>query len=269
MFEFPIIDPVAVAIGPFKIHWYGLSYILAFVSAYFIAKRLCRRPGAILKVKDLEDIGFYVALGVIAGGRLGYVLFYNFELFLHDPIWLFKIWTGGMSFHGGFLGVVVALWLYAKKHKLDVVRLFDFSIPTVPLGLGFGRIANFIGQELWGRPTNSSWGMIFPNDPDSLYRHPSQLYQAFFEGLVLFILMYYLSTKIKMRAIMSCAFMFFYGTFRFFLEFFREPDQHIQFDFFGWMTRGQILSMAMVLFSIIAFYFATNKLKNAHKIFQT
>jgi phosphatidylglycerol:prolipoprotein diacylglycerol transferase len=187
-----------------------------------------------------------VAFGVILGGRCGYVLFYNFDKWLADPIWLLRIWEGGMSFHGGLLGVLIALAIFARQIRQPFLAVADFVAPLVPVGLGLGRIGNFIGQELWGRQTEVAWGMVFPKDPEQLVRHPSQLYQALLEGLVLFAVLFWFSRRPRAAGLTSGLFLMLYGSFRFAVEFVREPDSHIGYDLLGWMTRGQLLSVPMV-----------------------
>lgn len=243
----PNMDPVALALGPLKIHWYGLTYLMAFLAAWTIGNRRASLPFAQVKKSHVEDMIFYAAMGVVAGGRAGYVLFYNFGRFLEDPLWLFAIWDGGMSFHGGLLGVIVAMFLFAKKTGLTAARILDFAAPMTPIGLGCGRIGNFIGQELWGRPSDVAWAMKFPADPDFLARHPSQLYQAFLEGVVLFLLVYIFAQKERPPWAVSGVFLIGYSVQRFFVEFFRQPDAHINLEWFGWMSRGQELCIPMFL----------------------
>lgn len=244
--NYPEIDPVAVNLGPLEIHWYGVMYLIGFATAWFLAMRRAGLSHTIITRKQVENLVTYCAFGVILGGRVGYVFFYHFDYWLSDPLWLFRIWEGGMSFHGGLLGVAVALVLYARRIKQPFLALADFVAPTVPLALGFGRLGNFIGQELWGRAADVPWAMVFPKDPSGLARHPSQLYQATLEGLVLFVAVYWFSAKPRPRGTVTGLFLILYGSFRFFTEFFREPDQHIQFDLFGWVTRGQLLSLPMI-----------------------
>ncbi|BFM18480.1 prolipoprotein diacylglyceryl transferase [Maricurvus nonylphenolicus] len=260
MLTYPEIDPVLLSLGPFElagktlgpleVHWYGIMYLLGFLGAWLVAVKRSKQPNSVISKAQIEDLVVYGAMGVIIGGRCGYVLFYYFDRFLLDPLWLFRVWEGGMSFHGGMLGVVVALWLYSRKIKRPFLGVADFVAPMVPLGLGFGRLGNFIGQELWGRATDVSWGMVFPRDPLGLVRHPSQLYQAFLEGLVLFVVLLWFSAKPKPRGAVSALFLICYGSFRFIVEFVREPDSHIGFDVLGWMTRGQLLSLPMIGFGI-------------------
>src|SRR5690606_10182890 len=173
-------------------------------------------------------------------------LFYNFDKWLADPIWLLRIWEGGMSFHGGLLGVLIALAIFARQIRQPFLAVADFVAPLVPVGLGLGRIGNFIGQELWGRQTEVAWGMVFPKDPEQLVRHPSQLYQALLEGLVLFAVLFWFSRRPRAAGLTSGLFLMLYGSFRFAVEFVREPDSHIGYDLLGWMTRGQLLSVPMV-----------------------
>lgn len=261
MLTYPDFDPIAVAIGPFEVfgktlgplevHWYGIMYLLGFACAWFLAMRRTRRPDSPVQSSQIEDLIVYGAMGVVLGGRCGYVLFYHFDRFLEDPVWLFRVWEGGMSFHGGLLGVLLAMALYARKIQVPYFSLTDFIAPLVPLGLGFGRLGNFIGQELWGRATDVSWAMVFPKDPLQLTRHPSQLYQAALEGLVLFVVLMWFSAKPRPRMAVSGLFLFLYGSFRFLVEFFREPDSFIGFDAFGWMTRGQLLSSPMILLGLV------------------
>jgi len=250
MLTHPNIDPVAISIGPLSVHWYGIMYMLAFSAAWLIASREAKRPHAVIESKHVEDLIVYGALGVILGGRIGYILFYNFSAWLQDPLLIFRIWEGGMSFHGGFLGVISAIYLYSRKINVPFFGTLDFLAVITPLGLGFGRIGNFIGQELWGRETDVSWGMVFPRDPDALVRHPSQLYQAFFEGLVLFCIIYWFTRKPRPRLAATSLAIFAYGAFRFFVEFFREPDSHLQELAFGWVTRGQVLSIPMIVIGL-------------------
>ncbi|MEY2997955.1 MAG: hypothetical protein RIQ82_1336, partial [Bacteroidota bacterium] len=224
-------------------------------AAWWLSLRKVKRGGPIPEAA-VEDLIFYGAMGVVLGGRFGYVIFYNFERFLEDPLWLFRIWEGGMSFHGGLLGVLVALALYARKLKLDPFVVYDFIAPVVPIGLGLGRIGNFIGQELWGRASDVPWAMVFPADPAQLARHPSQLYQALLEGLMLFVVLQVYASKPRPAPAVGGVFLTGYGIFRFAVEFVREPDNHIGFDAFGWMTRGQILCVPMILIGIALIFWA-------------
>jgi phosphatidylglycerol:prolipoprotein diacylglycerol transferase len=250
MLKYPEIDPVALSIGPLSVHWYGIMYLIGFAGAWWLAVSRAGKRHYPLNREQVDDLIFYGALGVVLGGRAGYVLFYNFDRFLAEPLWLFKVWEGGMSFHGGALGVMLAMSLYARRIKVPAGELLDFVVPLVPIGLGAGRIGNFIGQELWGRPSDVSWAMLFPNDPAQLARHPSQLYQAFLEGLLLFIILYWFSSRQRPTWAVGGLFVACYGAFRFLVEFFRQPDSHIGFDAFGWMTRGQLLSLPMILFGL-------------------
>src|SRR5690606_2726237 len=247
MLTHPNIDPVAFKLGPIAVHWYGLAYLGAFAIAWALARVRARRADSPVKPEQVDDIIFYSAIGVVLGGRFGYVLFYNFGQFVRDPLWLFRVWEGGRSCHGGVLGVSVAMWLYARRQRITPGRLWDFVTPLAPLGLLLGRLANFFNQELWGRPTDSAWGMIFPRDPLQLMRHPSQLYQAFLEGVVLFAIVWVFSRKQRPTYAVGGVFLLFYGIFRFGVEFFREPDAQIGFAAFGWMSRGQELSLPMIL----------------------
>jgi phosphatidylglycerol:prolipoprotein diacylglycerol transferase len=197
------------------------------------------------------------------GGRFGYILFYGFERLLDDPMWALRVWEGGMSFHGGMLGVIFANWLYARAHKISFPDLLDFVAPLVPVGLGLGRLGNFIGQELWGRPTDVPWAMVFPNDPLQLARHPSQLYQFALEGVLLFLILFWFSRKPRPQLAVGGLFVAGYGCARFIVEFFRQPDQHIGFDALGWMTRGQMLSLPMIAFGLYLLYRAYGKGRSA------
>lgn len=245
MLQYPDIDPVAFSLGSFKVHWYGIMYLFAFVSAWLVAMHRAKQPGALINKAQVENLITYGAFGVILGGRFGYVVFYNFDYWLTDPLWLFRVWEGGMSFHGGLLGVIVAMMIYAKRVDRSFIGLMDFVAPMVPLGLGFGRLGNFIGQELWGRVTDVPWAIVFPKamDPEGVGRHPSQLYQACLEGLLLFIIVFWFSAKPRPRGAISGIFLIAYGTFRFATEFVREPDKGVALV--GWMTRGQLLCLPM------------------------
>jgi len=256
MLTYPQINPVLLAIGPFKVHWYGMMYLFGFMLAYWLAFVRSKRIDSPVKPEQVEDLILYGAFGVVFGGRIGYVFFYGFEQFLHDPFWLLRVWDGGMSFHGGLLGVLIAMFLYAKKVNSTFFQLTDFIAPMVPVGLGFGRIGNFINQELWGRETDVSWAMVFPNDPLMLQRHPSQLYQFALEGVLLFIILFYFSHKSRPRYAVSALFLLCYGAFRFTVEFFREPDAQIGYEWLGWMTRGQELCLPMIAAGLFLLWYA-------------
>ena len=254
--SYPEIDPVAFALGPVKVHWYGLMYLVGFAGAWLLALKRSQRAWSPVRRKRVEDLVVYAAFGVIVGGRCGYVLFYSFDKWLSDPLWLIRIWEGGMSFHGGLVGVVVALAIFARQIKQPLLAVSDFVAPLVPIGLGLGRLGNFIGQELWGRATDVPWGMVFPRDPEQLVRHPSQLYQALLEGLVLFLVLFVVSKKPRPTGLISGLFLVLYGFFRYVVEFFREPDVQIGFDLYGWMTRGQLLSLPMVVAGLLLIAYA-------------
>ncbi|HYM86130.1 MAG TPA: prolipoprotein diacylglyceryl transferase [Pseudoxanthomonas sp.] len=271
------IDPIALSLGPLKIHWYGLMYLLAFASAWLLGRqriRSGRLPG--VDMNGFSDLLFYGMLGVVLGGRIGYILFYSFGAFLDNPLMILKVWEGGMSFHGGLLGVMVAALWWTRRHKLHFFDTMDFVAPLIPLGLGFGRIGNFIGSELWGKYTQAGWGVIFPStDPmlrelnldaaqlqvryaagalDQFARHPSQLYQAFLEGLVLFGVLWWFSRKPRARYAVSGMFALLYGVFRFAVEFVRVPDEGIGYLAFGWLTMGQVLSVPLIALGLFLFW---------------
>ncbi len=256
MLPYPEIDPVALAIGPVKVHWYGLTYLAGLAFAWWLGVRQADRPGSVLKRQQVDDLIFYAALGIIVGGRLGYAFLYGGDRLTQDPSWLIRIWQGGMSFHGGFLGVVIAMLIFARRHRLPIGDLLDFIAPLAPVGLALGRLGNFIGQELWGRPGDVPWAMVFPNDPLQLARHPSQLYQFALEGMLLFFVLLWFTARPRPTWAAAGLFAFGYGCLRFFAEFFREPDAHLGFQALGWVTRGQLLSVPMILIGLAVMVFA-------------
>jgi phosphatidylglycerol:prolipoprotein diacylglycerol transferase len=269
------IDPIAFSLGPVQVHWYGLMYLLAFLSAWALGRariRAGRLPG--VDMNGFSDLLFYGMLGVVLGGRIGYMLFYGMDALLANPLNLFKVWEGGMSFHGGLLGVLIACAWWMRRRRLPLFDVIDFAAPLVPLGLGFGRIGNFVGGELWGKFTHAGWGVIFPQAPlqdvpaglpplqqlmsaaqirqdyaagllNVYARHPSQLYEALLEGLLLFAAVWAFSRKPRARYAVSGLFALLYGVFRFLVEFVRMPDNGI-YVAFGWLTRGQILSLPLI-----------------------
>ncbi|MBU2570828.1 MAG: prolipoprotein diacylglyceryl transferase [Gammaproteobacteria bacterium] len=258
MLTYPNIDPVAFSLGPVKVHWYGLMYLIGFAAVWVLGKKRAEQPWSPVKPEAIEDLVTYGALGVILGGRLGYILFYNFSEFLNDPSIIYKIWQGGMSFHGGMLGVFVAMWIFGRKNNCTMMQLTDIIAPLAPIGLGAGRIGNFINAELWGRTTEVPWGMVFPN-AGPLPRHPSQLYEAFLEGLVLFIVLWIYSSKPRPTMAATGLAVMLYGCFRFFVEFYRMPDAHLGYLMLDWVTMGQILSTPMILIGGFMFYWAYRK----------
>ncbi len=255
MLTTPQINPIALEIGFLKIHWYGLMYLLAFAAFWWLGTHRARRSDYPINPDQVSDFLFYGAMGVILGGRIGYVLFYGMENLLKDPLSLFRVWEGGMSYHGGMLGVFVGIALYARKLNTGFFNLADFVAPLVPLGLFFGRIGNFINGELWGRPTDVPWGMVFPR-VDNLVRHPSSLYQAALEGLTLFAILWVYSSRPRPTAAVSGLFLIGYGVFRCFVEFFRQPDAQLGFIAFNWMSMGQVLSLPMIIAGIIMMVWA-------------
>ena len=247
MIHYPNIDPVALSLGPITIYWYGLTYVGGLVFAWWLGKQRAQLPNSPVKESQIDDLIFYAALGIIAGGRIGYALFYGSGSLFDDPLRVFRIWEGGMSFHGGFLGVVIAMWFLCRNHKIEFAGLVDFIAPLAPVGLALGRLGNFINQELWGRPADVPWAMVFPNDPSGLARHPSQLYQFAMEGMLLFVILFWFTRTPRPRWSAAGLFLLGYGVFRSAAEFFRQPDAHIGFDALGWLTRGQLLSLPMII----------------------
>jgi phosphatidylglycerol:prolipoprotein diacylglycerol transferase len=259
MLTIPQIDPIALQLGPLKIRWYGLMYLLAFASFWWLGTRRAHRADAPIQPDQISDLLFYGAIGVILGGRIGYVLFYGLDGLLEDPLSLFRVWEGGMSYHGGMLGVAVAIAWYARKMLgTGFFRLADFVAPLVPLGLFFGRIGNFINGELWGRPTDLPWGMVFPH-VDGLARHPSSLYQATLEGLALFAILWIYSARPRPTAAVTGLFLIGYGVFRFLVEFVRQPDSQLGFIALDWMSMGQALSLPMIIIGTIMMVWAYRK----------
>jgi phosphatidylglycerol:prolipoprotein diacylglycerol transferase len=267
------IDPIALALGPLKIHWYGLMYLLGFGVAWWLGRqriRAGRLPG--VDEHGYGDLMFYAMVGVVLGGRLGYILFYDLHTYLAHPLQMLKVWEGGMSFHGGLLGVVAAVWWWSRRRGLHVMDTLECVAPLVPPGLGFGRIGNFINGELWGKLTHADWGVVFPASLPQPYasmdmatlrtqfqsgaldvfaRHPSQLYQAFLEGLVLFTVLWVYSRKPRPRYAVAGLFVLLYGVFRFLVEFVRVPDQQLDYLAFGWLTMGQLLSVPLIVLGLV------------------
>jgi len=246
MIPYPHIDPVAIRLGPFPIHWYGLMYVVGFGFVWYLGRRKARTSSLGLTPKDVEDLVFFGALGAVIGGRLGYMLFYNIGTLFQDPLQFFKVWEGGMSFHGGLLGVFVAFWLFGRTRGKRVLDLTDFVAPFAPIGFFAGRIGNFINGELWGSPSSVPWAMVFPGG-GPLARHPSQLYEALLEGVALFLILWVFTLKPRPRMSATGLGLLCYGIFRFFVEFFRMPDQQIGYLAFDWFTMGQLLSTPMIL----------------------
>lgn len=243
-------DPVALRLGPLELRWYGIMYMLAFVCAWLLARRRTARPGygpcPGWDRRQLDDLLTWSMLGVIVGGRLGYVLFYDLPTYLADPLEIFRIWNGGMSFHGGLLGVLAAFWRYARESGRGFLQVSDFAAPLVPPGLFFGRLGNFINGELWGRASEMPWAVVFPGaGPEP--RHPSQLYEAVLEGLVLFVILWMFSSRRRPEGAVSGLFALSYGVFRFCVEFVRMPDANLGYLAFGWLTMGQLLCVPLIV----------------------
>lgn len=272
----PDFNPIAFSIGPISLHWYGVMYLIGILFALWLAKRRANKPDSGWQASEAENLLFWGFLGILLGGRLGYVFFYNFKTFLADPSSLFRVWEGGMSFHGGLIGSIVVMFIFAIKTKRSLFTVADFIAPLIPFGLAAGRFGNFINGELWGRVTDSSIGMLFPNawladlnfvkaHPEWLAlfnhcgsllpRHPSQLYEMVLEGIVLFIILNLFIRKPRPIGGVSGLFLFFYGLFRFVIEFFRQPDE--QLGLFGdFISMGQILSLPMIILGVIIIYYA-------------
>ncbi|MDP1765281.1 MAG: prolipoprotein diacylglyceryl transferase [Methylotenera sp.] len=249
MFVHPQFDPIAIHLGQFGVHWYGLMYLIGFLAFLGLGRwQIKHRSWHGWTPQMLDDALFFGALGVILGGRLGYVFFYQLSYFMQHPAEILAVWQGGMSFHGGFLGVLAAMWFFARKYKLKWLGIMDFVAPLVPIGLGAGRMGNFINGELWGRVTNAEYGMVFPN-VDNLLRHPSQLYEFGLEGVVLFLMLWIYSAKPRETGSISALFLIGYGSFRFLVEFTREPDNFLGLLSMGF-SMGQWLSLPMVLFGV-------------------
>ncbi len=271
MITYPAIDPVMVSLGPIKVHWYGVMYLVAFGTAWWLGKRRALKTNGMIAPQQVDDVIFYGAIGVVVGGRVGSVIFYNFDSFIENPLYLFKIWQGGMSFHGGFLGVLVAMEVYRRKLGCRFFELTDFIAPLVPLGLAAGRFGNFINGELWGGPSSLPWAMKLPCEvypPERFIdfagplcetaRHPSMLYQMLGEGLLLFIILWIYSQKSRPYMAVSGLFLLGYGVFRSLVEFIRLPDAHLGYLLqTNWLTMGMLLSLPMIiigfLFMIIAY----------------
>jgi phosphatidylglycerol:prolipoprotein diacylglycerol transferase len=254
------INPVLIKFGPLQVGWYGLMYVFGFIASYLLVRyQLKKRTWGISK-QEVDNLYLYLMLGLMIGGRLGYVLFYGLSMYLNDPLEIFAIWHGGMSFHGGLLGVLIVGVIFCWRHKKSFWKIVDLFIVTAPIGLGLGRIGNFINGELYGRVTRVPWGMIFPQG-GPLPRHPSQLYESALEGGVLFVILWFLKDKELPHGRLLAVFLFAYGIFRFLVEFFREPDQQLGF-ILGHFTMGQVLSSLMIISGIVLFFYLRRREKN-------
>ncbi len=252
---FPNIDPVLIAIGPISVRWYGMMYLVGFLFAMWLANRRADKSEGAWTREQVSDLLFAGFLGVVIGGRVGYVVFYNFDMFLADPLYLFKVWTGGMSFHGGLLGVISAMIWYARKNGRTFFGVADFVAPLVPFGLGMGRLGNFMNSELWGRVTDVPWAFVFPNG-GPLPRHPSQLYEMALEGVVLFFILNWFIKKPRPLGSVSGLFLAGYGTFRFLVEYVREPDAQLGLLLGGIASMGQLLSLPMIVLGVLMMVWA-------------
>ncbi len=255
MLTYPDIHPEIFRVGPVAVRWYGLMYLIGFVAAWWLGRRRAARPDSGWTAMDVEDLIFYGVVGVILGGRLGYVMVYGIEYFLDDPLYLFRIWEGGMSFHGGLVGVLAAMGLFARRRNWNYFKVADFMAPLVPIGLGFGRVGNFINNELWGRETDLPWAFVV----DGTARHPSQLYEAGLEGVVMFTVLWLYTSRRRPTMAASGLFMLLYGTFRFVVEFVRIPDEHLGYLALDWLTMGQILSTPMIIIGIFWLWLAYSR----------
>ena len=262
MINYPQIDPVAFSIGPLHVHWYGLMYLLGFALAWGLAHWRAKHYQLSWSSEQISDLIFYGAVGVILGGRIGFMLFYNTDAWLHEPWTIFKIWEGGMSFHGGLIGVLIAMFCFSRRHNKTFLQVTDFIAPLVPLGLGAGRFGNFINGELWGRATDVPWAMVFPNGGD-IPRHPSQLYELALEGLFLFILLWIYARKPRPTGCVSGVFLIGYSLSRIFIEYFREPDAQLGFLAFNSLTMGQLLSIPMLIAGLLLWW--KNRRENVSK----
>jgi phosphatidylglycerol---prolipoprotein diacylglyceryl transferase len=258
MFNYPDISPIAFSIGTFEVRWYGIMYLLGFLGAYAYCVYHREWPKQPWSKELIADLLFYVAIGVIFGGTLGYWLFYEIEHLMSHPLVILKFWQPGRSFHGGLIGVIVAVLVFCYMHRRRFLDVMDFIAPSVPIGLGLGRLGNFLNAELWGRVTTMPWGMVFPH-AGSEARHPSQLYEFFLEGVVLFLILHLYTRKQRPMGAVSGLFALCYGVFRFFVEFFREPTGDQGFLAFGWLTMGQALSLPLIVIGIALIWFAYRK----------
>ncbi|MFD0966018.1 prolipoprotein diacylglyceryl transferase [Seminibacterium arietis] len=255
---FPQFDPVIFSLGPISLRWYGLMYLLGFIFARWLAVRRANKPQSGWSVEQVDNLLFNGFLGVFLGGRIGYVFFYQFDSFLQEPSYLFRVWEGGMSFHGGLIGVILSMLITAKLQKRSFWATADFVAPLIPFGLGIGRIGNFINDELWGRVTDVSWAVLFPSG-GYLPRHPSQLYESFLEGLVLFIILNLFINKPRPTGSVAGLFLVCYGFFRFIVEYFREPDPQLGLFLGQHISMGQILSIPMIVIGIIIMLYAYSR----------
>ncbi len=260
MLRFPDIDPVALTFGPIKIHWYGLAYLAGIGLAWWLLHRRAGRGRLSLTTNEVGDLVFVVALGAVIGGRIGYAVFYNFASFLERPWEIFAIWHGGMSFHGGVIGFVTAVWWYAYRTGHSFLSVTDILVPVVPVGLFLGRLANFINQELWGAPSSVPWAVLFTHPAaGGVARHPTQLYEAGLEGVALFVLLELVRRSPPREGILSALFLIGYGASRFAVEFVRVPDAHIGYLAWGWLTMGQVLSLPMIAAGVFILVFFSNR----------
>lgn len=259
MIVFPNIDPVALNLGPISIHWYGIAYIVGIGLGWLLLKWRAKRVGG-WSPDGVADVVFFAAIGGVLGGRIGYALFYNFADYAAAPWQIFAVWRGGMSFHGGVVGFIIALALFARLRNRDILTTTDFVVPAVPIGLFFGRIANFVNQELWGAPTDLPWAVVFTHPAaGAIARHPSQLYEALFEGIFLFIILWFVAGRSSSTGVVSATFLIGYGIIRAGIEFVREPDRHIGYLADGWVTMGQVLSVPMVAVGIFILLFVRSQ----------
>lgn len=280
MLTYPNISPEAISLGPLSIHWYGIMYLVGFTGGWWLARRRAARPDSGWSQQQVDDLLFYVVLGVILGGRIGYTVFYGMDNLLADPLSLFRIWEGGMSFHGGLLGVLIAMWLFSRRLSRPFFQLTDFLAPLIPIGLGAGRLGNFINGELWGAPASVPWAMRVPCErfsalcrdnlqllPSAEFTpplHPTQLYESLLEGVALFILLWLFSSRPRPLMAVSGLFLVGYGLFRFGVEFLRLPDAHIGYLAFNWLTMGQLLTLPMLAGGLVLLFFAYRNEKPVH-----
>ncbi len=261
MLNYPEISPIALKLGPITVYWYGIMYLLGFIATYCLCYGRRTQPAKTWQSDEIIDLMFYTAVGVVFGGAWGFIVFYQPYLLIEDPLAMLRFWEPGRSFHGGLLGGFLAIFIFCKVHQRRFFEVTDFVAPTIPIGLALGRLGNFINGELWGRVTNVFWGKVFPL-AGSLPRHPSQLYEFFLEGVVLFIILWIYSRKPRIEGMLSGWFLILYGLFRFAVEYFREPDLSHGFLAFGWVTMGQALSLPMILVGMAILGYAHHNQKH-------